>query len=187
MRPATISNKRKEQPCFGMTLIELLVAVALSAMMMTALIGVLQGLGKQTRLANQMDQPTWPNEVLKLLRRDLLAADSFWEEGGIVWLVTDSPTYQVPRRNLSNISVSREIGYRCSGLGDGRRVLERIEASRAIVLACDVSRIQIERLDSFGNPQPLPHLPGPVPSQVRVWVWDSTIDHPILQKDIVIR
>lgn len=183
----TIAKKRKKKPLLGMTLIELLVAVALSAMLMTALIGVLQGLGKQTRLANQMDQPAWPNEVLKLLRRDLLAADSLWEEGGIIWLLTDSPTYPVPKRTSSNTSASREIGYRSGALGDGRRVLERIESSRAIVLACDVSRIKLERLDSFGNPQPLPNSPGPVPSQIRVWVWDSILDRPVLLKDVVIR
>ncbi|WP_218933569.1 hypothetical protein [Rubripirellula lacrimiformis] len=170
-----------------MTLIELMVAAALSALLLVALIGVLRGLSMQMRLANRMDQPVWPSRFVQFLRRDLLAADAVWERSGIVWIRTDAPAYSSAGNTPSDITGIRDIGYRCGMLQNGRRVLERIDSDRVDVLAFEPSRIVVERLDSQGNPQPLPPSPGPVPAQVRVWVWENSAGPPKVLKDLVIR
>ncbi len=170
----------------GMTLIELMVSAALSAILLVALMGVLRGMTTQVRLADRINQPVWPSRFVKLLQRDLLAADAVWEQSGTVWIQTDAPLYPVGQ-SVNESSGSRTVGYRCTTFPGDRNVLERIDSERIYVLAFGPTRMVVERLDSHGQPQPLPPSQGPVPGQVRVWVWNDVTERAVILKDLVIR
>lgn len=163
----------------GLTLVEMMVAIALSALLLAAMTGVLSGIAKQNRLVERYDRAVWPSRFMELLRRDLIASDQLWTEDGTIWMHTDAPAYQSGSRSR------RRIGYSCTqGAGS---TLERIDDESAAPLALDVSRIALERLDASGLPQPLPPTPGPVPTQVRVWVWQTGQSEPVLLRDLVVR
>ena len=174
------SSHSAETRC-GMTLVELMVAVTLSAMLLGSLVGVLRGVANQTELAQRYDQPVWPARTLAILRRDLIAADSVWLEENVIWMRTDAPSY-----HSSNVGV-REIGYGCTQIQGGTSMLVRTDGGQRSVLAIGPSRIEIERLDAGGIPQPLPPAPGPVPANVRVWVWEQVRSQPVLRRDLVLR
>lgn len=44
----------------------------------------------------------------------------------------------------------------------------------------------IERLDNDGLPQPLPPHAGPVPSRIRIWVWNDITGDTVLVRDLVL-
>ncbi len=173
--PASTGKRRN-----AMTLVELMVAIALSAMLLGALVGVLGGLSKQTRLSENYDQAVWPARFIELLRRDVIAAEAMWSNNQTVWITADSPQY-------GDSGGSRQIGYRCADLSAGRAVLERIDGDRVSVIAIGPTRLSVERLDRLGFPQPLPPAPGPVPAQIRVWVWGDDDQHPVVLRDLVNR
>ena len=169
-----------------MTLVELMVAVVLSAMLLGALVGVLSSVAKQSKLADTYDQPLWPAEFMSLLRRDLLAADAIWSDAGVIWIRTDAPTYAV-QSGAKGTSGMRRIGYRCSPTHESRSLLIRSDKGQAAVLAIGPTQLTLERLDDSGSPQPLPPSPGPMPEQVRIWVWQGTSEGPIIVRDLVLR
>ncbi len=158
----------------GFTLVELMVAIALSAMLLGALTGVLQGVARQAKIAAKYDEPIWPSRFAEIFRRDLMAAEAIWWEEETVWMRTDSPGL-------------RTIGYRCRQLRDHPSTLERVERGRTHTLALGPTRLVVERLDAAGSPQPLPPAPGPMPLQVRVWIWQDDEQAPFLIRDLVIR
>ena len=169
----------------GMTLVELMVAIALSAMLLGVLVGVLSGIAKQSKLVSKYDQPVWPAEFLSLLRRDLTAADAIWSDKGTIWIRTDAPAYAANNANAKK--GMRRIGYGCGTLRDGQAILTRTDVDRQSVLALGPKRIILERLDDLGSPQPLPSAPGPMPEQVRVWIWNDTGNSPVVLRDLVLR
>ena len=170
-------NRRRR----GMTLLELMVAIALSAMLLGAMVGVLGGIAKQSKVADTYDQDIWPSRFCSLLRRDLVAAEAVWFSNNVIWIRVDAPAYQ-------NVGVgTRDIGYRCRRTDAGKSVLERLDGERQSVLAIGPTRIAVERLDSLGVPQPLPPIAGPVPAQVRIWVWGDDSDQPAVLRSLVVR
>lgn len=170
----------------GLTLIELLLAIALSALLMAAVTGVVQGISRQSRLAEDLERPVWPAEVVDLVRTDLLAASSLWMNEDTLWIRSDPPAYQSPR--LAEVSTGvREIGYRCSQTDGGYQVLRRLDGVDRRTLALGVQKILLERLDREGIPQPIPRSPGPVPTQVRLWIWTSERPSEPLVRDVLLR
>ena len=164
----------------GMTLVELTVAIALAAMLLASLTGVLRGVSEQSKLADSFEGPVWPSEFLNILHRDLMAAEAIWAEQGVVLIKTDAPQYQ------SVGTGARTVGYACVDIGKNLAVLNRIDGATS-VLAMGPRQLVIERLDTSGRPQPLPATPGPVPTQVRVWVWEADEKTPVILRDLVIR
>ncbi|QDV42562.1 hypothetical protein Enr13x_24100 [Stieleria neptunia] len=167
---------------YGMTLIELMVAIALSAMLMAAIVGILGGVSKQAKIAVDGEPAIWAEQTIALMRTDLLAANAVWKSEDAVWLFTDAPSYE-----SENIGI-RNICYRTRKLRDETPILERTDSTFRSVLALDVREIRVERLDRFGVPQPLPSAPGPVPNQVRVWVrCDGQAGRATVIRDLVLR
>ena len=68
----------------GMTLVELTVAIALAAMLMASLVGVTQGVAKHAENAQKLDQPVWPEQLRRLIRRDVMAANEIWMDDGLI-------------------------------------------------------------------------------------------------------
>jgi len=164
----------------AMTLVELTVAIALSAMLMVALIGVLGGIAKQVKLSRRYDTSVWPNRVATLLRRDLGAAESLWMDAGELWMRTDVPSYHSDAKGV------REIGYRCTAIDNELSILERIDANQTSVLAIGPERLYVQRIDSAGIPQPLPRTPGPAPKHVRLWIHTSGNQDAAWVRDLVL-
>ncbi|MEM6473734.1 MAG: prepilin-type N-terminal cleavage/methylation domain-containing protein [Planctomycetota bacterium] len=151
----------------GMTLVELLLAVALSAMLLAALVGLLRGTSNQTKLAKQFDQPVWQTRLPDLIRADLKAADSIWSVDQTVVMRSSPPQYHGDRTGL------RTIAYECVELESGFCCLLRSDQDSSDVLAVGPTKITIERVDRDGFPQPLPSNPGPVNRQFRAWVFQN--------------
>ncbi len=166
----------RHAPRHGLTLVELTVALALSAMLMAGIVGLLRGLNQQSELAEEYDTDVWPARFVSLIRSDLMSAQSLWDGSGVIWM----------RHDASGQAQSR-VGYRCRTLTEGLSVLERIDADAVSVLAIGPARVDVERLDAQGLPQPIPNTPGPVPTQVRIWVWDGENTEPVVLRDLVLR
>ncbi|MEO1619006.1 MAG: prepilin-type N-terminal cleavage/methylation domain-containing protein [Planctomycetota bacterium] len=149
----------------GMTLFELLLAVALSAMLLAALVGLLQGTSRQVKLASNFETPAWKSNVIKLIKADMQSAESIWQADGRVLMRSSPPPYY----ETSGVQI---IAFECVRLGDQSPALLRIQGKRKDVLALGPTRLKIERLDSDGIPQPLPDQPGPPNRQFRIWVFE---------------
>ena len=164
-----------------MTLVELIVAISLSAMLMVAIVGVLRGIAIQTKLSERYDHAVWPSELVQLLRRDLDAAESLWVEANAILMRSDVPAYQV------NAIGVRPIRYQCVEMQDGTDVIERVDSGHGAILAMGPHRIQLDRIDRFGMLQPLPLEPGPIPNRIRIQVWQGADSEPILVRDISVQ
>jgi len=183
-RPSTRSGATRRRPKrrIGMTLVELVTAIALAAMLMAAMTGVLRGIALQTRAAQTKTSPLWPSRFQSILRRDVLSADAIWMNDGHIHLRCDAPLYQAKTGRRSQ----REVVYHCKKLDTSTHVLYRSDGNGNAAIAIGPKRIQVERLDSQGNPQPLPPTPGPVPAALRVWVWQEE-ESPLFVHDMVVR
>jgi hypothetical protein len=167
-------------PRRGVTLIELVAATALASLMMVAMVGVLQAVSQQTSLAQRQRHVRWPSRFEELLRRDLLAAERLHASDGFVWLTGELANYRDP-----DACEFRSVGYGCIATGD-RAALIRLDGDFRDFVAIGPRRIVLERLDSTGDPQPLPQSPGPVPRHVRIWLWEAPNEEPTYSSDIVL-
>ncbi|WP_436717718.1 prepilin-type N-terminal cleavage/methylation domain-containing protein [Roseiconus lacunae] len=166
----------------GLTLIELLAAMALSALLLSAVIGITKGVSQQATAVEEKDLLVWPSQTVAILRRDLLSADSVWNSRNAIWLKTDAPSYHSPSMG------ARYIRYDVKKSEHGGGILRRVDSTTGAPLAINVNNIRIERLDASGVPQPFPPSPGPVPDQVRLWVeYIERGSFNVFIRDIVIR
>ncbi len=166
----------------GFTLIELVVALALGAMLMAALVGVLRSVDRQLSEVKREATQDWQRPVLEVLHRDLMLSSEISSSDGWIWLDGSLPTYR--RRP----SLARRVGYRCvSWIDDSETVLLRLADDHGEPLAIGPRRVLIERLDGSDTPQPLSAMPAAMPDRVRVWIWDGELDEPMLTRDLVLR
>lgn len=165
----------------GFTLVELTVSIALAALLLSAMVGVLSGLMKQVAVIDRYDTEAWPPRFIELLRRDLVSADEIWAVRGAVHIRTHPPRY-----HGSGVGM-RTVIYMCVTEKPGKSILVREDAGRQAVIAVGPDRISLERLDKLGTPQPLPSIPGPMPTQARLWIWSLGEDDPLFVRDLVLR
>ena len=171
---------RRRKASRGITLIEVMVALALSALMLTALVGVLKGFRIQEQTAESLQTERWPPKFVNLLYRDLLVCDGVFASNKTVWLTGNLPAYAD-----SNQNGRRRIGYRIVETGGGETAPVRINGPYRQLIALRASRIVVERVDDQGVAKPLPFARGPVPQRVRVWVWHS--GRAIVEQDITLQ
>ncbi|MFG0261580.1 MAG: hypothetical protein ACF788_04240 [Novipirellula sp. JB048] len=147
-----------------MTLVELVLALSLAAMLLVATVGVLGQVHSQAELADAMVRPVWPSKVRGLLRRDFWECDQMWEADGIVWFATAG--YRcVPEAGAEFSSDELPMG-----------MLQRLSAKEGsavevATLAIGPDRVDVERVDDRGLSHPLPPRPGPVPKRLRVRIY----------------
>lgn len=164
----------------GFTLVEMTVAIALSALMMVAMIGVLDGIGKRAQLVERFDTVTWPRGLERLLRRDLGAAKSIWIAEGTLWIRTDVPGYHSEAKGL------RDIAYRCVELASEHSALQRVDGSHGDLIALGVKALMVNRVDAEGERHEFPEEPGPVPRRVCVMLWDNPNQAPIYIRELLV-
>lgn len=163
----------------GFTLIELTVALALAALLFAALVGVARVAQQQAQLVERRLQPRWKQATLQLLYRDLLSAQRVWSRPGELSM---RGNFIQP---LSSGEEASTVTYRLQNLGE-RGLLVRVADDVAECVALDLRRVVVERIDSAGDPQPLPSSPGPVPARVRVWLWTGDLESSPMMQDLVI-
>ncbi|TWU62333.1 hypothetical protein V7x_40620 [Crateriforma conspicua] len=167
----------------GLTLVELVVAIALSAALLAALTGVLRGVSQQVSVAKSKMGMTWPARTMEILRRDLMSANAIWQERDVVFIRGDHPIY------IGSVvdDVAADVGYRCRSVKEGVGMLVRRHGEFEQVLAIGPIQLRIERIDGEGESQPLPAIPGPVPGSVRVWIWQGDREQPLHVQSLVLR
>ena len=176
-RPSTWPQVR-----VGLTMVELLVAITLAVMLMSAMTGLLRSLQQPLRIAEQLDTPLWPAGLEASIRRDLQTATSVHRQGEIIWLTgTLASNAGTPTKASSSY-----IGYTCIPISEQHPGLVRLDASGAELIALGPRRLVLERIDDSGAPQPLPPIAGPIPRQLRLWVYGVDAQTPLIVRDIVL-
>jgi hypothetical protein len=171
----------------GLTLLEVIIAISLSALMLTALIGVLTSLYRQRKQATISHYREWAYELDRVFWNDLAQARGVALSGGSLTMVAPSS------RNWSASQSSSSIGgqlivYRLESTGKNRSKLTRsIYRGNSIggnllifqTLLWDVRLAKFERVDDQGNSQPLPAEIGPTPRAFRyqLWINDEEVPH----------
>ncbi|MEZ6137056.1 MAG: prepilin-type N-terminal cleavage/methylation domain-containing protein [Pirellulaceae bacterium] len=150
----------------GFTLVELTVALALGAMLMVAIVGILQSMSRELEFAKHEADQDWQSSVKRLLHQDLLCASQISTAGGWYWLDGSFTAAD------SKSGTLRKVGYRCvPGILDGESVLMRVADRHGEPVLFGPTKMHIERVDSRGVAQPLSAQPTAVPRYVRVWIW----------------
>ena len=163
-------------------MIELLVAITLAVMLMSAMTGLLRSLQHPLRKAEQIDTPLWPAGLEASIRRDLQTATSVHRQGDIIWLTGAFASNAGTPTNAS----SSYVGYACIPLSDQHPGLVRLDPDGVELIALGPRRLVLERIDDLGIPQPLPPVAGPIPRQLRLWVYGVDAQTPLIVRDIVL-
>lgn len=164
----------------GLTMVELLVALALAALLMAAMTSLLQSLRLPLQHAERTARPAWPGRLAAQIRQDLLAASGVHAQNETVWI-----TGQLRSASRPGASTSF-VGYACMPIERENWALVRIDKDGFEVFAYGPSRLLVERIDDLGVPQPLPPTIGPVPNRVRLWVFGAGANQPEVVRDIVL-
>ncbi|MBL8869915.1 MAG: type II secretion system protein [Planctomycetaceae bacterium] len=161
----------------GFTLLEVTVSLAVSTMILIALIGVMRSVGGQLRSLKEQKSERL-GLIQQILQQDALTtsmisrkADSYVLVGSFV-----SPDLTESYHEL--------VIYECNTWLDGSLVLVRRTNKQQEVVAKGIRQIVIERLDSQGVPQPISNLPIPFPSRAKVWLWTDDRDAAPLMFDV---
>lgn len=168
----------------GTTLLEIVVALSLAAMLMVALSGVLAGLVRQRRQAEVVDSREWIHSLDRIFWNDLAQARSVALSDGVLWMVL--PNSNSPTNNGFN-----SIAYRLTPTDKERFALVRavyrdpLVASKPMsqkTLAWNVRQASFERVDDSGRDQPFPPSLGPAPRAFRYRLWFTNKSEPITQQ-----
>lgn len=167
----------------GFTLVEVVVALGLGAMLMVSLVGVLRGVDRQLDIAEAMAMQDWQTSVCRVLQRDLMLASKIGGEDGMIVLEGSFPIY-----GSASAAPAKRVVYQCvPGLIGDSHCLVRVADDRGEPLGSGLVRILVERVDSSGVAQPLSKIPTAMSGQVRVWIWESDAMAPTLERDFVLR
>lgn len=185
MRFPLLKCERREikfQRSRALTLVELVLATALAAMLMAALLGIMTTVSNMAAAVESESDTDWHAQFLELLFRDLIVADTAWVEGRSLMLGGRFESY------TDEMKIVHTVAYGVTSVDSSLSLVSRREDRGALgYFATNAHRVVIERLDSDGFPQPLPSEPGPVPDRVRVWMWGELESFPVLVRDLVIR
>lgn len=157
----------------GVTLLEVLVALALSSLMLVAITGVLKGLMMQKRELVQSTPKSWQFSLNRLLWNDIAQARlialepgrfSIWSGSGkeiqYTWSPVTATSEQPLVRTIIDVDEKPTIGKARNGKGS------QVAMSSQTVL-WGVSTVEFERMDSSGSPQPIPSTYSPAPSAIQ--------------------
>ncbi len=166
----------------GFTLVELLVALTMGAMLLAAIVGVLRSVNQQLNIALRESKETLKSSILELFYNDFLNASAISSSGGWIWLEGVFPTFS------GDAVITKRIGYHCvPWIKQGQSALVRLGDGQGELVSVGPRRLLIERLDSTNTPQPLSQAPTPIPSRLRLWLWETDTEEATLVKDFVLR
>ena len=166
----------------GTTLLEIVVALSLAAMLLVALSGVLAGLVKQRRQAEIVDSREWVHSLDRIFWNDLAQARSVALLDGVLWM-------KAPSSSKANGLGDESIEYRLDATGKEQFALVRAvypgnsaQTSQQKTLVWNVARASFERIDDSGRDQPFPTSPGPAPRGFRYRIWLNKAAAPITRQ-----
>lgn len=163
------------------TLLELVVALSLAALIMIALVGVLRSVDRQLDELKARSSTGWTVDVERVLHRDLLSASSIRTADGWIWLEGSFTSYR------NSAIIVKRVGYKCvPWLEDSEMVLVRVADGRREPLTVGPIHLIIERLDASGVPQPLSEYAVPTPNAVRAQIWLSDSEAAIWVSNFVL-
>jgi prepilin-type N-terminal cleavage/methylation domain-containing protein len=162
------SNSGLLEPRHGLTLVELVVAIALSTLAMTALVGFLPSLRKLEATTEPSGTNAWRSAVVATIEQDLVGARLVGSEDGKLTMIghlfdTDSQRHvpmevayatQWSKQNQWYWLIRKTVSISQSG-----------EAKQEI-LCGQVLQWTVERIDNRGDVQPIPTRLGPAPEKL---------------------
>ena len=105
----------------GFTLVEMLVALIMSALLLAVIVGVLKGVDLQLKIALQESKRSSYSSVAELLYSDMQNASAISMSGGWIWI---EGVFQSFGRKES---IAKRVGYRCvPWIKDGESALLRM-------------------------------------------------------------
>ncbi len=159
----------------AMTLLEVVVALSLSALMLIALNGVLSGLVRQKKRTAEVRHREWAYELNRVFWNDLAQARSVALNEGVLIM-----TVPAARQWNSSQGTVQSVAYQLIPSGKERNRLTRSvylgqeqtgKPAMTQTLLWDIRRATFERVDDQGNSQPLPREMGPTPRAFRYQLW----------------
>lgn len=164
------------------TLMEVVLALALGAMLMASLVGVLRSTDRQLKHAKLPANGESNCDIaFRTVARDLMLAQTIQADEKWITINGSFPDFD------GNGSYPAQLRYGIAAQGaTGKSVLMRIADNRGQAIAPGVSRIVIERIDARGVPQPLSGQPISLSGVLRIWMWETGSDTPSLERDVVV-
>jgi prepilin-type N-terminal cleavage/methylation domain-containing protein len=173
-------QKRRRVVRRGFTLVELVVALTLASLLLTALTGVLKSLAMQAKRSTESRATDISYAIEAIVWHDLSQARSVALTNGVLWMLIPGPppissqSYDSQYlRSGAGTSKAHIIAYRlvpAEGVGfslvrqayigsqmNGVPIFEQ-------TIAWNVEKTAFERIDDNGDPQPLPKQLGPTPA-----------------------
>jgi len=167
----------------AVTLVEVVVALSLSALLLVALTGVLTGLARQNKASTAIRSGQWHYELDQLFWVDLAQCRGVALDKGVLWMVR--PKNKSTKVSTADTSATQTVAYRLKPdrseqgepqlfslvrqIFEGDKLLGRPILEQTLVW--DVRRASFERIDNAGNEQPIPNLLGPPPRAFRYQLW----------------
>ena len=159
----------------GMTLLEVVVALSLSALMLIALNGVLSVLFRQKKHTTEVQYREWAYELERVFWNDLAQARAVaLNEGVLIMTVPATAPWNNGQGTVQSVA------YQLIPSGKERNRLTRSvylglepkgKPAMTQTLLWDIRRATFERVDDQGNSQPLPRELGPTPRAFRYQLW----------------
>ena len=165
-----------------MTLLEVIVALSLSALMLIALNGVLSGLTRQKKRTSEVQHREWAYELDRVFWNDLAQARGVALNEGVLLMTVPAST--PTSRGQSSVHA---VAYQLTSANGVRTRLTRTvylgqepkgNPMMTQSLLWDVQRVTFERVDDQGNSQPLPRELGPTPRAFRYQLWMANESSP---------
>lgn len=163
----------------GITLLEVVIALSLSALMLTALGGVLSSMYRQRKHTTILHHREWAYELDRVFWNDLAQARGVsLNRGSLTMIVPASRNW--PTSQASQSGGGQSIVYRLESTGQNRSKLTRTiyhgKATNSSLLLTqtllwDIRQAKFERVDDQGISQPLPTEIGPTPRAFRYQFW----------------
>jgi prepilin-type N-terminal cleavage/methylation domain-containing protein len=164
----------------GLTLLEVVVALSLSALILVAIQGVLGSLLRQKKRTSVDVHHTWAYELDRLFWNDLAQANAVALNQEGLLLRLPSHVISRTRHNHPNLAPTCNVVYRLNPNSDGlNRLVRELYDGTATqgnplvtqTLLWDVRELRFERIDDAGVNQPLPKDFGPTPRAFRYELW----------------
>ena len=158
-----------------MTLLEVIVALSLSALMLIALNGVLSGLFRQKKRSTEVQHREWAYELDRVFWNDLAQARGVALNDGVLFMTVPAAM------SLNNgQGTLQSVAYQLIPIGKDHNRLTRSvyvgleQKGKPLMtqtLLWDIRKATFERVDDQGNSQPLPRELGPTPRAFRYQLW----------------
>jgi prepilin-type N-terminal cleavage/methylation domain-containing protein len=157
----------------GVSLIEMLVALSLAALLVTALSGVLKTLSRQAKSGQHASSAPSIQTLNRSLWNDLAQAQGVALDKGVLFLVKPHPN---PTNAVGTLCVSYQIA---AWRKDKFRLVRSVRngtdlRARPILeqtMIWDINKANFWRVDDSGVDQPLPVRLGPTPGSFRYTLW----------------